>query len=76
MQTYINEILFHKGMTMEEGSSKFIKVRCDKCKNEQIIFEKMATKVECLICGESGKLLAEPLGGKGKISARVLEVLE
>ena len=56
--------------------SEFVKVKCRKCKNEQIIFEKAATKVLCLICGESGIPLAEPTGGKSKINARVLEVLE
>lgn len=53
--------------------SKFIKVRCAKCKNEQIIFGKSATVVNCLVCE---KPLAEPTGGKSRIKSRVLEVLE
>ena len=53
--------------------SKYIKVRCSKCKNEQIIFGNAASVVECLVCG---KELAYPTGGKSRISARVLEVLE
>lgn len=53
--------------------SKFVKVRCMKCKNEQIIFGKTATKVDCLVCG---KPLAEPTGGKSQFKARILEVLE
>lgn len=60
-------------MLIREPVSKFIKVRCPKCKNEQIIFGKPAVKVKCLVCE---KTLAEPTGGKGKIKARVLEVLE
>jgi len=52
--------------------SKFIKVRCE-CKNEQNIFEKASTKVNCLVCN---KPLAEPKGGKAKINGRILEVLE
>ena len=55
------------------SSSKFIKVRCNKCKNEQIIFGKSAHKVTCLVCST---ILAESAGGKAKIKARVLEVLE
>ena len=55
-----------------EPISKFIKVRCTKCKNEQVIFGKNSTKVKCLVCE---KTLSEPTGGKGKIKARVLEVL-
>ncbi len=56
-----------------EPNSKFIKVRCPKCKNEQIIFGKSASEVKCLVCE---KILAEPTGGKTRIKARVLEVLE
>lgn len=54
-------------------NSKFVKVRCSKCKNEQIIFGKSAHEVVCLVCST---ILAEPSGGKAKIRARVLEVLE
>ena len=53
--------------------SRFVKVRCPKCKNEQVIFGKSATKVKCLVCG---KILGEPTGGKTKIRAQILEVLE
>lgn len=56
-----------------QNDSKFIKVRCSKCKNEQVIFSKSSTDISCLVCGES---LANKRGGKTKISARVLEVLE
>ncbi len=58
---------------MEEPTSKFVKIRCPKCKNEQIMFGKASTTVKCLVCG---KVLAEPKGGKSKVKARVLEVLE
>ncbi len=58
---------------LKETSSKFIKIRCPKCKNEQIMFGKASTIVNCLVCG---KTLAEPTGGKSRVKARVLEVLE
>lgn len=58
---------------IREPTSKFVKIRCPKCKNEQIMFGKSSSKVACLVCG---KLLAEPTGGKSKIKARILEVLE
>lgn len=57
---------------VKETRSKFIKVRCPKCKNEQIIFGKSDSIVKCLVCD---KILSEPTGGKGKIKARILEVL-
>ena len=58
---------------LQKATSRFIKVRCSKCKNEQIIFGKPATEIKCLVCNST---LAEPTGGKGKIKARILEVLE
>ena len=51
--------------------SKFLKVTCSKCKNEQIIFNKATSKVKCLVCGSE---LAEPTGGKAKIKSKVLQV--
>jgi len=48
--------------------SKFLKVKC-KCKNEQVIFEKAASIVRCLVCGE---VLAEPTGGKARIKAKIV----
>ncbi len=60
-------------MRSSTPKSKFIKVRCSKCKNEQIIFGNACKVVQCLVCN---KELAYPCGGKARISARVLEVLE
>jgi len=58
---------------IKEPTSKFIKVRCVKCKNEQIIFGKAASEIKCLVCSN---ILASPSGGKAKIKAQILEVLE
>ena len=53
--------------------SKFIKVRCAKCKNEQTIYGNVSTIVHCLVCNTE---LALPTGGKANIVGRMLEVLE
>jgi small subunit ribosomal protein S27e len=58
---------------MREHKSKFIKVRCSKCKNEQVVFGNASNVVLCLVCS---KELAYPTGGKANFSARILEVLE
>lgn len=55
---------------MKKTLSKFVKVKCEKCKNEQVIFEKTANKINCLVCNE---ILAEPTGGKAHIKAQILE---
>lgn len=56
-----------------ETTAKFIKIRCPKCKNEQIMYGKASSNVNCLVCSRK---LAEPTGGKSRVKARVLEVLE
>jgi small subunit ribosomal protein S27e len=52
--------------------SKFLKVKC-KCGHQQVIFEKPATVVKCLKCGE---VLAEPRGGKGRIMTKITAVIK
>ena len=56
-----------------EPRSRFIQVRCPDCGNEQIIFSHAASVVRCNICGA---VLAEPTGGKAKIKAEIVKVLE
>jgi small subunit ribosomal protein S27e len=51
----------------ENMTGKFIKVKC-KCKNEQVIFNKPAITVRCLVCGE---VLAEPTGGMADSKAKI-----
>lgn len=58
---------------LRTATTKFLKVRCAKCKNEQIIFSNASTPVMCLVCE---KEVAVPKGGKAKVEARILEVLE
>ena len=60
-------------MEINEPKTKFIKVRCKKCKNEQIIFQNASTIIKCLVCNE---ILANPKGGKAEIKATILEILE
>lgn len=53
-------------------SGKFIKVKCNKCKNEQVIFNRAASAVKCLVCGIE---LAAPGGGKANIKTKVIDVM-
>ncbi len=52
--------------------SRFIKVRCPSCGNEQVIFDHTTFPVRCLVCG---KLLVKPTGGKAKILGEVVKIL-
>jgi len=52
--------------------SRFLKVQCLKCKNEQIIFNKISKDVTCLVCDN---ILAKATGGKSIIKSKILKVL-
>jgi small subunit ribosomal protein S27e len=54
-------------------SSKFLRVKCPKCGNEQLIFSNAVNQVTCNVCGET---LASPTGGKAKINGEVQAVYE
>ena len=58
---------------MQKPKSKFIKVRCNDCENEQAVFDKASTTIHCHICGSK---LAVPCGGKAKIKGKILEIVE
>lgn len=58
---------------LPKPDSKFLKIKCEKCKNEQIVFDKPSIPVKCLVCDA---VLATPSGGKALFNAKVMEVLE
>ena len=58
---------------MRHGVTKFVKVKCKDCENEQIVFSKAATRVACNVCGAS---LAEPRGGHAQLMGEVTAELQ
>jgi len=52
--------------------SKFVQVVCSKCKNQQVVFSKASTVVNCRVCGEE---LVSPTGGVAQIKGKVLRTL-
>ena len=58
---------------MTGQKSRFLKVVCTKCNNEQIVYNKPAQVVRCLVCGN---VLVEPTGGKGRVKTKVLQAME
>jgi small subunit ribosomal protein S27e len=58
---------------LKNPRSRFLRVRCNDCNNEQVVFGNASTKVECNVCG---RLIVEPTGGKANIRTQILEVLE
>ncbi|MCK5474704.1 MAG: 30S ribosomal protein S27e [Candidatus Aenigmarchaeota archaeon] len=53
-------------------TGKFIKVKCEKCNNEQNIYSNAAMDVKCLVCGE---VLSTSTGGISDINVKILSVL-
>jgi small subunit ribosomal protein S27e len=53
--------------------SRFLRVKCGDCGNEQVIFGSASTLTKCLVCG---KTLSEPRGGKSHILTKIVSVLE
>ena len=55
-----------------KSRGNFLKVKCLDCDNEQIIFDRAASDVKCIICG---KTLVKSRGAKAKIMAHIDKVL-
>jgi small subunit ribosomal protein S27e len=53
--------------------SKFLRVKCPDCGNEQVVFSNATSAVKCNICSA---VLAEPTGGKVIIKGEVVATLE
>ena len=53
--------------------SKFIRVKCPDCSNEQVVFDSASTIVKCSVCDG---VLAEPTGGRVKIHGEIVDILE
>lgn len=57
---------------VEMPESKFLKIACRKCKNEQVVFNKSSTLVKCMKCNAE---LVVPTGGDAEIRGKVLQEL-
>lgn len=52
---------------------QFLRIQCDECGNQQIIFSRSSTETNCMVCSET---IAKPTGGKPELNAEVTETLE
>ncbi len=59
-------------MSSRPVRSKFLKIKCADCENEQIVFSKPSMKIPCSVCGAT---IAEPTGGTGNFKGEVVEEL-
>ena len=58
---------------IRENRSKFYKLKCPDCENEQTVFEKASTVVKCVVCGRD---LAIPAGGRAILKAEIIQELK
>lgn len=55
-----------------EPRTSFLKVKCPKCGNEQVVFSAPSMKVKCVACDS---LLAEPGASKAKMHGKVVKTV-
>ena len=53
--------------------SKFLKVKCPDCGNEQVVFSHVTNLVHCNVCGA---VLAKPSGGKTIAKGEIVSAVE
>lgn len=58
--------------SIPKPGSSFLKVKCTKCGNEQVVFDRAAVQVKCNVCEG---ILVETQGGKAKIKGEVTQIL-
>lgn len=64
--------LMVKKEPIPKPGSNFLKVKCSKCGNEQVVFDRAAVQVKCSVCED---IIVETQGGKAKIKGEVTQIL-
>jgi small subunit ribosomal protein S27e len=54
-------------------AGNFYRIECPDCENEQVVFGKASTVVNCAVCGST---LARPTGGNAAFEGEVVETVE
>ena len=60
-------------ISIPEPNSRFQKVKCAQCEEEQIIYSHTSTVIKCNSCGNT---IAEPTGSIAKIFGKVSESIQ
>ena len=56
-----------------EPNSKFQKIKCSECEEEQIVYSHTTTVIKCNSCGNP---IAQPTGSKAKLFGKISETIE
>ncbi len=54
-------------------AGNFYRLACPDCGNEQVVFEKAASTVDCHVCGHT---LVRPTGGAATLEGEIVETVE
>jgi len=49
---------------IQQPKSRFLKVECPSCGNQQVVFDKASVTVKCSVCDSA---LTKPTGGKASV---------
>ncbi|BCU68552.1 30S ribosomal protein S27e [Sulfolobales archaeon HS-7] len=55
-----------------EPKSKFLRIKCPNCSNEQVVFSHSSFQARCTACGT---ILIESRGGQAKILGEIVKVM-
>ena len=61
-----------KDQIVPKPKSRFLRIKCLNCGNEQIVFGCSSTTVTCFVCE---KELTQSTGGKARILTKITDVL-
>jgi len=68
----VSALVKKRKILIPEPKSRFVRVKCPNCGNEQVVFDHATFPVRCLVCGT---LLMKPTGGKAKILGEIVKIL-
>lgn len=61
-----------KKILIPTPKSRFLRIKCPSCGNEQVVFDHATFPVKCFVCSS---LLVVPTGGKAKVLGEIVRVL-
>jgi len=60
----------NKKISIPIPNTRFLRVKCDSCGNEQVMFSAPSSIIKCLVCE---KVLAEPKASSPAIKSKILK---
>jgi len=68
----VSTLVKKRKILIPEPKSRFVRVKCPNCGNEQVVFDHATFPARCLVCGT---LLVRPTGGKAESHGEIVKIL-